>query len=146
MKIAFACDHAGINMKQELMAHAKELGHEVEDFGTNSTDSCDYPLIVPPVVNALKEDTADLGILLCGSGIGVDIAANRFPDIRSALCCNALMAELARRHNNANVMSLGARIIGIEIAKRCLEQFVATEFESGGRHERRVNQLEELIQ
>ena len=139
--LAFAADHAGYEMKQELINYARELDYETLDFGTDSTDPVDYPDCVPPVVEAVLSNQAQFGILICGSGIGIDIAANRNPGIRSALCHSGKMAESARSHNNANILCLGSRYIGIEVAKECLKRFAATEFEAGGRHERRVKKL-----
>ncbi len=139
--IAFAADHAGFDLKQLLIDYAKTLGHKVVDFGTdNSEDSVDYPDYTPPVVEAILSKQADFGVLICGSGVGVDIAANRHPQIRSALCHCGLAAELARSHNDANVLCLGSRFIGSEVAKECLQRFITSEF-SGGRHAIRVNKL-----
>ncbi|MGB0935213.1 MAG: ribose 5-phosphate isomerase B [Alphaproteobacteria bacterium] len=139
--LAFSCDHAAVDMKNHLIAHAKSLGYEVQDFGTDSSDSVDYPDIVPPVTDAVLAGKAVFGIILCGSGIGVDIAANRIPGIRSALCHSGLLARYSRSHNNCNVLCLGARIIGVETAKNCLEEFLATEFHKEERHIRRVEKL-----
>ena len=141
LTIAFAADHAGYNMKQTLVAHAQSLGYEVIDFGTdNSEQAVDYPDYVPPVIEAIKSHKANFGVFVCGSGLGMDIAANRDKCIRSALCHCGLAAKYARAHNDANVLCLCSRFIGEEVAKECLEQFIITEFE-GGRHERRVNKL-----
>lgn len=138
--IAFASDHAGFQLKNILLQHARSLGYECLDFGVNSDESVDYPAVVPAVTNEILNGTAKFGVVICGSGIGVDIAANRIPGIRSALCCNGLMAKLSRAHNDANVLALGSRIIGQETAVDCLEQFLNSQFQ-GGRHERRVAML-----
>lgn len=139
--LSFATDHAGFEMKQELVAYAKNLGCEVIDHGTHNTDAVDYPDYVPPVVEDILEGRATLGILICGSGIGMDIAANRYAGIRSALCHNSQLAAMARTHNDANILCLGSRYIDIETGKACLKNFVEKDFETGGRHERRVQKL-----
>lgn len=138
--LAIASDHAGVEMKAELMAHLATLGWDALDLGTNSADSVDYPDYADKVADALKADKATRGIVICGSGIGISIAANRHAHIRAALCHMGLAAKLSRQHNDANVLALGARMIGIEVAKDCVTQFLTTEFE-GGRHQRRVNKL-----
>lgn len=132
-------DHAGYDLKEFLIPFLQNMGKEVVDLGTNSHDSCDYPLIA----HKLCDETAannGLGILICGSGIGMSIAANRHPQIRAALCSCEIQARLSRRHNNANVLCLGARLIGQELAMAIVIAFLESEFE-GGRHLRRINQL-----
>jgi ribose 5-phosphate isomerase B len=138
-KIAIACDHAGFEFKQQIIAHLKGKA-EVLDLGTNSVDSVDYPDFGQAVGQAITEGDAEKGIVICGSGIGISIAANRFPAVRAALCQNSTMARLARQHNDANVLALGARLIGIETAYDCIDVFLNTKFE-GGRHEGRVAKL-----
>ncbi len=139
--LSFAADHAGFEMKQELIAFAKNLDCNIIDHGTHDTDAVDYPDFVPPVVNDVLEDNATFGVLVCGSGIGMDIAANRSPGIRSALCLTANIAEMARENNNANILCLGSRVTKSEAAKECLHRFITTKFNADGRHERRVKKL-----
>ena len=139
--IAIASDHAGVALKAELVDELSRLGVTALDLGTNSEDSVDYPDMANLVADALKDGRAARGILICGSGLGISMAANRHAHIRAAPCHDSLSARLARQHNNANVLALGARLIGIETAKDCLRAFVETSFE-GGRHQRRVAKLE----
>ncbi|MEN8236662.1 MAG: ribose 5-phosphate isomerase B [Pseudomonadota bacterium] len=139
--LSFAADHAGFEMKQALIVYSKSLDCKIIDHGTHSTDAVDYPDYVPPVVGDILEGRATFGVLICGSGIGMDIAANRHAGIRSALCHNDKLAEMARCHNDANILCLGGRFITTETGKNCLKRFIATAFEAGGRHERRVEQL-----
>ena len=138
--IAIASDHAGYSLKSELVAEIEALGFKVLDLGPNSTDSVDYPDYGFAMGRAIEEGKAERGVVICGSGIGISIAANRNPHVRAALCANGLMARLARQHNDANVLALGERLTGIEVAKECLREFLNTEFE-GGRHARRVGKL-----
>lgn len=138
--IAIACDHGGIELKTELVSLLKDGGYEVLDLGTNNTDSVDYPEFAYALANALKDNKAGRGVLVCGSGIGISIAANRYPEIRAALIHDALGARMCREHNDANVIAFGGRMIGIETARDCLTIFLNTAFE-GGRHERRVGKL-----
>ena len=139
--LAFAADHAGFEMKQQLISYANSLGFEVIDHGTHNTNTVDYPDYVPPVVKDVLQNRTTLGVIICGSGIGMDIAANRHAGILSALCHNSQMAKMARKHNNANILCLGSRFMDIDAAKDCLQQFVTTDFETGGRHQRRVEKL-----
>lgn len=138
--IVLACDHAAFEMKDLLKAELQRDDFDVLDLGTNGPDSVDYPDFGAALGDAIAEGRAACGVLLCGSGIGISIAANRNPAVRAALCQNSLMARLARQHNDANVLVLGARLIGIETAKDCLDAFLNTDFE-GGRHQRRVDKL-----
>jgi ribose 5-phosphate isomerase B len=140
MRIALTADHAGVDLKDELATWLKDQGHDVLDLGTNSHESVDYPKYGAILADALAEGRAERGITVCGSGIGVAIAANRNPACRCAQVGEPLSAALARRHNDANAIALGARLIGIEMAKACVAAFLSTEFE-GGRHQRRVDQL-----
>lgn len=141
MKIYAGSDHAGLALKKVLIAHLEKAGYQVEDVGTHTTESCDYPDYAHALANKVLADPESKGVLVCGSGIGISIAANRHPGIRAALVHCALEAELSRRHNNANVIVMGGRIIGEEMAKDALDKFLATEFE-GGRHENRVRKIE----
>ena len=140
MRIAIAADHAAYEMKAQLADHLREAGHEVLDLGTNSADSVDYPDYGYRLAEAVADGRAERGVALCGSGIGISIAVNRNPACRCALVSDGLSARLAREHNDANVLAMGARLIGIETAKDCLAQFLATSF-AGGRHQRRVDKL-----
>jgi ribose 5-phosphate isomerase B len=140
MKIAIASDHAAVAMKTELVAWLRDLGHHVADLGTDGEASVDYPDYGYILADAVAEGEAERGIALCGSGIGISIAANRNPAVRCALVSEPLSASLARSHNDANVIALGARLTGIEMAKACIEAFLATGF-LGGRHCGRVEKL-----
>jgi len=138
--IAIACDHAGFDLKETLKKELTERGFDVLDLGTNGPDSVDYPDFGAAMGDAIAGGKASRGVLVCGSGIGISIAANRNPAVRAALCQNGLMAKLSRQHNDANVLALGSRLIGIETAIDCLDAFLNTAFE-GGRHQRRVDKL-----
>jgi len=138
--VAIACDHGGVEMKSALVEMLSKDGYEILDLGTNQTTSVDYPDYANELSRALIDGKAFRGVLICGSGIGMSIAANRFPQIRAALIHDALGAKLCREHNNANVIAFGGRTLGIETARDCLSIFLNTEFE-GGRHERRVAKL-----
>lgn len=138
--IALAADHGGVVLKTALADELSRLGYTVLDLGTNSTDSVDYPDFGRAIAEAVAGGKAAKGVAICGSGVGISIAANRNPKIRAALCTSGLMARLARRHNDANILALGERLIGVETAKDCLHEFLTTPFE-GGRHQRRVDKL-----
>lgn len=138
--VAIACDHGGVEMKSALVEMLSKDGYEILDLGTNQTTSVDYPDYANELSRALIDGKAFRGVLICGSGIGISIAANRFSQIRAALIHDALGAKLCREHNNANVIAFGGRTLGIETARDCLSIFLNTEFE-GGRHERRVAKL-----
>ena len=140
MKIAIASDHAAVELKAQLVEWLGELGHELVDLGPNSTESVDYPAFGYALAEVVVSGGAERGIALCGSGIGISIAVNRLPQIRCALVTEPLSAKLSRSHNDANVIALGSRIVGIEMAKACVEAFLTTEF-GGDRHQRRVNKL-----
>lgn len=139
-KIAFAADHAGYQLKDMLVALARERGHEPVDLGVNDGTSVDYPDMADAVAAALADGRAELGVIVCGSGIGISIAANRHRHVRAALCHDVTTARLARLHNDANVLALGARTMGPAVARDCFEAFLDTPFE-GGRHARRVAKL-----
>ena len=138
--VAIACDHGGVEMKSALVEMLAVDGYKILDLGTNQTTSVDYPDYAYELSGALIDGKAFRGVLICGSGIGISIAANRFPQIRAALIHDALGAKLCREHNNANVIAFGGRTLGIEAARDCLSIFLNTDFE-GGRHERRVAKL-----
>jgi ribose 5-phosphate isomerase B len=140
MRIALAADHAGYLMKDELAAWLGAQGHQVIDLGTNGAESVDYPRYGALLAEALADGRAERGIAICGSGIGIAIAANRNPACRCAQVAEPLSAVLARRHNDANAIALGARLIGAEMAQACVQAFLDGSFE-GGRHQRRVDQL-----
>lgn len=140
-KIGIAADHAGFELKQQIIAYLQQLGWTVEDFGTHSLDSVDYPDFVHPLASSIQEGQLVQGILICGSGNGVNITANRHAGIRSALCWKPEIARLAREHNDANIVALPARFITLEEAKAIVDAFLSTAFE-GGRHQRRVEKIE----
>ena len=138
--IAIACDHAGFDLKSTLKDELESQGFSVVDLGTNGDESVDYPDFAFSLASAIAKGKADQGILVCGSGIGISIAANRHPNIRAALVHDALGARMCRLHNDANVICFGGRMIGIEVALDCLKTFLQTEFE-GGRHAQRVDKM-----
>jgi ribose 5-phosphate isomerase B len=140
MRIALAADHAGYALKDELVGWLREQGHDVLDLGTNSAESVDYPQFGAKLARAIAAGEAPRGIAVCGSGIGISIAVNREPACRCARVDDPLSAALAREHNDANVLALGGRLIGGDMAKACVAAFLGTDF-AGGRHQRRVDQL-----
>jgi ribose 5-phosphate isomerase B len=140
MRIALSADHAGFDLKDELVAWLREAGHEILDLGANGPESVDYPKYGALLASAIERGEADRGIAVCGSGIGIAIAANRNPACRCAQVAEPLSAALARTHNDANAIALGSRLIGPEMAKACVTAFLSTDFE-GGRHQRRVDML-----
>ena len=139
-KIGIAGDHAGTELKEKVKDFLKGKGIEVVDYGTNSTDSCDYPDYAHPLAQSVVEKTNELGILICGSGNGVNMVANKYAEIRSALSWTTEIAELARLHNDANVVAIPARFISEELALNIVDTFISTDFE-GGRHQRRVDKI-----
>ena len=141
--IAIGADHAGFQLKQHLVKFVAGLGHEVIDFGTQTEDPVDYPAICAAVARAARDQQADFGIVLGGSGQGEQIAANKVRGVRAALCNDLYTARMAREHNDANVLSMGGRVVGIGLAEEIVTTFLATEF-AGGRHARRVQQLADL--
>lgn len=143
MKITIGADHGGYLLKNLIVDHLKNNGHEVQDCGTNTSDSVDYPNFAKEVTSSITSETAELGILVCGSGIGMSMAANKVNGIRAALCFNAYMGRMTRAHNNANVLCLGERVLGSGTALDIVDAFVNTQFE-GGRHQRRVDLVTEL--
>ncbi len=136
--IALGCDHGGYKLMQEIKAHLDALGLEYRDFGTYSEDSCDYPVYGKLAAEAVASGECDRGILVCGTGIGISIAANKVKGIRAALCSDCFSAEMTRRHNNANMLAMGARVIGGGLALKIVDTFLQTGFD-GGRHARRVD-------
>jgi len=138
--IAIAADHAGFEMKAAMVDELKSMGFDVTDLGTNSAASVDYPDYAYAIAQAVTSGQAFRGVLICGTGVGMSIAANRHSGIRAALCTHGVMARFAREHNDANVLVLGARIIGAEIARECVRQFLSVQY-AGGRHDARVAKL-----
>ena len=143
MKIAIGNDHVAVDMKREISAYLKELGHEVLDLGTDTAARCDYPVYGERVGRAVAEGRADLGITVCGTGVGISLAANRVPGVRAVICSEPYSAALSRRHNNTNVLAFGARVIGIEMAKLIVKSWLEASFE-GGRHAVRVRMLDDI--
>ncbi len=146
MKIAIGCDHGGYELKEKLVPYLKEQGHEVLDFGTNSTESCDYPMYGRKVGKAVVNGECDRGIVICTTGIGISISANRIKGVRAAVCTDPYMAEMTRAHNNANVLALGANIVGEGLAIKILDVFLNTEFSEGERHVRRIGLIDKLCE
>ncbi len=144
MRIALASDHAGFALKDELAAWLRDSGHVILDLGTNGPDSVDYPEYGARLASAVASGEVERGIAVCGSGIGISIAVNRNPKCRCARVDDPLSARLAREHNDANVVALGARLIGSDMARACVTEFLGTDF-AGGRHQRRVDQLSQLL-
>jgi len=145
MRIALAADHASYALKDELVAWLREQGHDVSDLGTNGPESVDYPLFGRKLADAIARGDAERGIAVCGSGIGISIAVNREPKCRCARVDDPLSAQLAREHNDANVLAFGGRLIGSDMAKACVAAFLEAGF-AGGRHQRRVDQLSQELQ
>ena len=143
MKIAIGNDHVAVEMKNQITEYLKSLGHEVINFGTDSTDRCDYPVYGEAVARAVANGEAERGITICGTGVGISLAANRVRGIRAVVCSEPYSAALSREHNNTNVLAFGARVIGIELAKLIVKSWLDAEFE-GGRHANRVKMLDEI--
>ena len=143
MKVAFGCDHAGFVLKEAVIAHLKEMGHEVVDFGCYTPERVDYPAQGEKAARAVASGECALGVLICGTGIGISLAANRVHGIRAAVCSESYSAELTRRHNDANMIAFGARVVGEGTACAILDAFFGAKFE-GGRHAQRVAMLDEI--
>lgn len=143
MKISMACDHGGLELKNALKAHLLSKGYEVCDFGTYTTDSCDYPDYAKLAAGAVSTGACDFGVVVCTTGIGVSIVANKVKGVRCALCQNVDMATMTRKHNNANVIAFGQKYTSVADAIVMTDAFLTTEFE-GGRHQRRVDKIENL--
>jgi len=141
MKIAVACDHGGLNLKKAVIAYVEKLGHEVVDFGTHTTDSCDYPDYAGPASKAVANGECERGILVCSSGIGVSIVANKVRGIRCAHCHDVYCAKYTRLHNDANMIAFGEKVVGEGLMQEIVYTFLTTEFEGGERHERRVKKI-----
>ncbi len=140
MRIGIGNDHSAVEMKQEITEYLKELGHEVVNYGTDSHDSCDYPEYGEKVGRAVVNGEVDKGILICGTGFGISLAANKVKGVRAVVCSEPYTAKLSRMHNDANVLAFGARVIGIEMAKMIVNEWLSAEFE-GGRHQRRIDMV-----
>lgn len=140
MRIALGSDHAGLELKKEIIKHLEKKGIELEDCGTYSMESCDYADFAEKVAEQVVSKKSDFGILVCGTGIGISIAANKVPGIRAALCGDTFSAHACREHNDANILSLGARVVGVGVALDIVETFLNAKFE-GDRHQRRINKI-----
>ncbi len=140
MKIALACDHGALNLKREIIRYLSEHGYEYIDFGTNSFDSCDYPDFALPAAEAVAGGQCDRGIVVCSTGIGVSIVANKVPGVRCAHCHDTYCAKYTRLHNDSNMLAMGEKVVGVGYALEIVETFLTTEFE-GGRHQRRVDKI-----
>ena len=143
MKIIIGNDHTAPQMKQEIMQYVKELGHEVINYGVDTTDSCDYPKIGAQAARAVAKGEADCGILICGTGVGISLAANKVKGIRACVCSEPFSAKLSKMHNDTNILAFGARAVGSELAKMIVDEWLGAKFE-GGRHQRRVDQIMEI--
>ena len=139
--IAIGSDHAGFALKQAVMAHLKSRGEEFKDYGTYSEESCDYPDFAEAVSRAIIGGEAERGILICGTGIGISIAANRHKEIRAAVCGDCFSAEATRQHNDANILAMGARVVGEGLALKIVDTFLDTEFSNGANHVRRIGKM-----
>lgn len=140
MKIGIACDHAGYSRKLEVLELLVKMGYEFEDFGCDSEDSCDYPDYIHPLASKIDKGELQMGIIICGSGNGVNITANKYQGVRSAICWQLEVAKLAREHNDANICAIPARFIALDITLKIIAKFLETKFE-GGRHLTRVNKI-----
>ena len=141
MKIAMACDHGAVELKNKLKAHLQEKGMEVVDFGTHTTDSCDYPDYIAPAAQAVASGECERGIVLCTTGIGVSIVANKIKGIRCALLSDTMTARLTREHNDTNMMALGAGVTGPMLAQEIVDMWLATDFSHSERHQRRIDKV-----
>ena len=141
--IAIGSDHGGFELKQEIMAHLTKRGLEFKDFGTYTPDSCDYPVYGRAVAKAVASGECERGIIICGTGIGISITANKIPGIRAALCTDCFCAEATRLHNDANILALGGRVVGPGLALKIVDTFLDTPFSGDERHKRRISMIEE---
>lgn len=140
--IALGCDHGGYDLMQEVIAHLEKRGLDYRNFGTMTKESCDYPEYAKAVANAVADETCERGILICGTGIGISIAANKVPGIRCALCHDCFSAKATREHNNANVLAMGGRVIGTGLALEIVDLFLDTPFSNDERHIRRIQKID----
>ncbi len=143
MKLAIGNDHTAVEMKREIIAHLLSKGHEVVNFGTDSTERTDYPVYGERAARAVASGECDCGIVICGTGVGISLAANKVRGIRAVVCSEPYSARLSKQHNNTNVLAFGARVVGIELAKTIVDEWLAAEFE-GGRHQKRVEMIAEI--
>ena len=143
MKIGIGNDHSAVEMKREVMKFLQDLGYEVVNYGTDSTESCNYPVYGEKVARAVVDKEVDLGIVICGTGVGISLAANKVKGIRAVVCSEPYSARLSRQHNNTNILAFGARVVGMELARMIIEEWLNAEFE-GGRHQERVNMIMDI--
>lgn len=143
MKLAIGCDHGGFELKEAVREYLEQHGVAYEDFGTYNTDSVDYAPIAAKAARAVAEGRADMGVLICSTGLGISMAANKVKGIRAAVCTNEFCAEMTRRHNNANILCMGGMVVDRETALKILDVFLNTEFD-GGRHQRRIDQIAQI--
>ncbi|MBO0451526.1 MULTISPECIES: ribose 5-phosphate isomerase B [Enterococcus] len=143
MKLAIGCDHVGIELKPSIVEFLEALGHSVQDFGTKSNSRVNYPDYAQAVAEAVVSKNCDLGILICGTGVGISIAANKVKGIRAVVCSDPYSAKLSKEHNNTNILAFGSRVVGPELAKMITQEWLEAEFE-GGRHKKRVDQISQL--
>ena len=143
MRIGIGNDHSAVEMKKEVMKFLQDLGYEVINYGTDSTESCDYPVYGEKVGRAVVAKEVDLGILICGTGVGISLAANKVKGVGALVCSESYSARLFGQHNNTNILAFGARVVGIELAKMIIEEWLNAEFE-GGRHQRRVDMIMDI--
>lgn len=144
MKIAVGNDHIAVGMKNEISAYLQGKGYEVINFGTDSAERCDYPVYGEKVGRAVVSGKADLGIVICGTGVGISIAANKVKGIRAVVCSEPYSAALSRRHNNTNILAFGARVVGSELAKMIVDNWLGAEYE-GGRHQKRIDMVDNIL-
>ncbi|MCR5665343.1 MAG: ribose 5-phosphate isomerase B [Eubacterium sp.] len=143
MKIAIGNDHAAVELKNEIKAYLEELGHEVINYGTDTNDSCHYPVYGEKVANVVAAGEVDCGVLICGTGVGISVAANKVQGVRAAVCSEPTTARLAKEHNNANIIAFGARIVGLETAKAIVDAYLNATF-LGGRHQMRIDMIHDI--
>jgi len=143
MKVGIGNDHVAVEMKQEIIAYLEQQGHEVVDYGTNTKESCDYPVYGAKVANAVVNKEVDCGILICGTGVGMSIAANKVKGIRAVVCSEPYSAKLSKEHNNTNILCFGARVIGVELAKMIVFEWINAKFQ-GDRHQRRLDMITDI--
>lgn len=141
--IALACDHGGLSLKKEIAKYLSEKGVEYKDFGTHTEDSCDYPLYGAAAARAVASGECEKGIIFCGTGIGISIAANKVKGVRCVVCSEPFSAKLSRMHNNSNMLALGGRVVGVELAKMIVDEWLSAEFE-GERHQRRIDLISKI--
>lgn len=144
MKIGIGNDHSALELKAEVIDFLKEKGHEIVDYGTNSSESCDYPIYGEIVAHAVVDGEVDRGILICGTGLGISLAANKVKGIRAAVCSEPFTAKMSREHNDCNILAFGARVVGAELAKMIVDVWVSTEFSGSERHQKRVNMIMDI--